>query len=139
MPILKKYTIIFLVLLFFIQCSNENQYLVEKGKVGYLDRETSIQELTSIFAKDSLVTSLSSENNENILFSVNNDEYIVYSKEGKKLLEIVPANLNDSLSKIKSIPLNLNKFITHLKTLTIITYKNQKFDISLQFIMILNN
>ena len=58
MSILKKCTIIFLVLLFFIQCAKENQYLVEKGKVGYLDRETSIQELTSIFEKDSLVSSL---------------------------------------------------------------------------------
>jgi hypothetical protein len=114
MSIFKKGTIILLVLLFFIQCAKENQYLVQKGKVGYLDRETSIQDLSSIFAKDSLVSSLSSEDNENenMLFSVNNDEYIVYSKEGKKLLEIVPAKLNDSLSKIKSIQI----FDSHFKT-----------------------
>ncbi len=114
MPIFKKITIIFFVSLFFIQCAKENQYLVEKGKVGLLDKETSIQELTSIFVKDSIVSSLSVNSNEqgNKLFSVDNDEYIVYSKKGKKLLEIVPAEINDSLSKIKSIQI----FDSHFKT-----------------------
>ena len=114
MPFLKKIITIIFVSLFFIQCARENQYLVEKGKVGYLDKETSIQDLASIFVKDSIVSSLStnSDEHENNLFSVDNDEYTVYSKKGKKLLEIVPAELNDSLSKIKSIQI----FDSHFKT-----------------------
>ncbi len=114
MPILKKIIIIFFVSLIFIQCAKENQYLIEKGKVGYLDRETSIQDLTSIFIKDSIVSNLSSDNSESEkqLFTVANNEYIVYSKKGKKLLEIVPAEINDSLSKIKSIQI----FDSHFKT-----------------------
>ena len=114
MPFLKKVTIIFFVSLFFIQCSRENKFLVEKGKVGYLNKETSVQDLASIFVKDSIVSSLAtnSDERENNLFSVNNDEFTVYSKKGKKLLEIVPAELNDSLSKIKSIQI----FDSHFKT-----------------------
>lgn len=105
MLILKKIIFIVLVSFLFVQCAKENQYLIEKGKVGYLTKETTILELNSIFKKDSIVSNLTINNlnNEDKLFSLDDDEYEVFSFMGDKLLEIAPANQNDSLSKIKSI------------------------------------
>ena len=109
----KRIFIVFIALLF-VQCAKENQYLIEKGKVGYLTKDTKIIDLNSIFENDSIVTSLSAfrpEKKEK-LFSVDDDQYMIYSKNGEKLLEIAPSSSNDSLSKIKSIQI----FDTHYKT-----------------------
>mgnify|MGYP002629534123 CR=1 FL=1 len=105
MPILKRIIFIVLVSFLFIQCARENQYLIEKGKVGYLTKETTIRELNSIFEKDSIVSNLVLNNlkSEDRLYSLDDDEYEIFSSKGDKLLEIAPANQNDSLSKIKSI------------------------------------
>lgn len=105
MSIIKKLSYIFLGLFLFIQCTKENQYLIEKGKVGYLTKETTVLELNSIFKQDSIVSRLALNNpdNKDKLFSLDDDEYEVFSVSGEKLLEISPAKQNDSLSKIKSI------------------------------------
>jgi hypothetical protein len=105
MSTIKK--IIYLVLGSFliVQCAKENQYLIEKGKVGYLTKETTILELNSIFKKDSIISNLASNDsvNTNRIFSLGDDEYQIYSKEGKKMLVISPTQQHDSLSKIKNI------------------------------------
>ena len=105
MSIIKKIVYLVLVSFLFVQCSKENQYIIEKGKVGYLTKETTVLELSSIFKKDSIVSNLALNDTENKdkLFSLDNDEYVIFSKKNKKLLEIAPTNQNDSLSKIKSI------------------------------------
>ncbi|MFA5298438.1 MAG: hypothetical protein WC389_09580 [Lutibacter sp.] len=101
----KKTIYIFLVSFLLIQCAEKNnQFLIEKGKVGALNEGTAILDLNSIFAKDSIVAILYANKEINKkLFSVENDEYLIYSKKGKKLLEIVPTKLNDPSSGIKSI------------------------------------
>ncbi len=126
MSIFKKITIIFLVSFLYVQCAKENQFLIEKGKVGYLNKETVIQDLNSIFKNDSIVANLTSDSTENEyqLFSVANDEYVVYSKKGKKLLEIVPTKLNDSLSKIKSIQIFDSNFKTEKGISLLSTFKD---------------
>ncbi len=126
MSLLKKITIVLLVLFLFIACAKENQYLVEKGKVGYLNTETVMQDLTSIFANDSIVSNLSKDSaeNENLLFYTAKDEYIIYSKKGKKLLEIIPNMLNDSMSKIKSIQIFDSKFKTDKGISLLSTFKD---------------
>jgi len=105
MSIIKKIVYLVLVSFLFVQCSKENQYLIKKGRVGYLTKETTVLELSSIFKEDSIVSNLSLNNSDNKdkLFSLNNDEYEIFSVKGDKLLEIAPTNKNDSLSKIKSI------------------------------------
>jgi len=105
MSIIKKIVYLVLVSFIFVQCTEENQYLIEKGKVGYLTKETTVLELSSIFKKDSIVSNLALNNpdNKDKLFSLDNDEYEIFSVKGGKLLEIAPTNQNDSLSKIKSI------------------------------------
>ncbi|WP_457616832.1 hypothetical protein [Lutibacter sp.] len=110
----KKITYLLLLSLAFTQCSKERKFLIEKGNVGYLNKETTIQDLYTIFKKDSIATHLTSENVDvkNKLFSVGNDEYEVFLKNGKKLLEIVPIKQNDSLSKIKSVQIFDPRFKT---------------------------
>ncbi|MFK5958489.1 MAG: hypothetical protein QM495_06395 [Lutibacter sp.] len=113
MSILKKIISIVLVSFLFVQCAKENQYLIEKGKVGFLTKETTILDLNSIFKTDSIVsnTSLNTVAEEK-LFSISNDEYEIFTFDGKKLLEIAPTNQNDSLSKIKSIQIFDSNYIT---------------------------
>ncbi|NLP58472.1 hypothetical protein HGB55_09780 [Lutibacter sp. B1] len=121
-----KKTGIFLVLVLFIQCAKDDQYLIEKGKVGYLNKETKVIELRKIFEKDSLVSYLSSDNpvKDEKLFSIANDEYILYSKGGKKILEIEPTNMNDSLSKIKSIQIFDSNYKTDKGLSLLSTFKD---------------
>ncbi|MDD3723226.1 MAG: hypothetical protein PHW92_12235 [Lutibacter sp.] len=112
MSFLKK--IIFLFLVLFIQCSTKNnQFLIEKERVGSLTKATTIKDLNSIFEKDSIVAILYADKEiDKKLFSVENDEYLIYSKEGKLLLEIVPTTLNDPSSGIKSIQIFDNNYKT---------------------------
>jgi len=105
MSILKKIIYLLLVSFLFIQCAKENKFLIEKGKVGYLTKETTVLELNKIFKQDSIVSNLLVDKleNEDKLFSLGDDDYKIFSSEGEKLLEISPTKQNDSLSKIKSI------------------------------------
>jgi len=114
MDIFKKIVYFLLLLFLFIQCSNENKYLIEKGKVGLLSTKTTIIEMESIFANDSIVRNLSElKGSEDESFFNNNDEYEIYSKKGLKLLEIVPVQQNDSTSKLKSIQIFDSNFRTN--------------------------
>jgi len=104
MKIIQKFTYLTLLSLLFIQCSNEGSYIIEKGKVGMLSRNTEIKDLKSIFEKDSIISLISLvEEEEKESFFNDNDEYEIFSKEGSKLLAIVPVEQKDSTSKLKSI------------------------------------
>lgn len=106
MLINKKYLILILVFsIVFIQCSQKNNFIIEKDKVGPLTNEITISDLSIIFKNDSVVSNLYdsiSENSQSV-FSNEDDEYIIYSKKGDKLLEIAPEKLNNPTSKIKSV------------------------------------
>lgn len=114
MTFFKKITYLFLVSFLLIQCSKKNdQFLIEKGRVGQLTKTTTIKDLSSIFAKDSIVVNLYADKEiDKKIFSVENDEYLIYAKTGKLLLEIVPTNLNDLSSGIKSIQIFDDKYKT---------------------------
>ncbi len=100
----KKVFYLLLISFLFVQCSNENKFLIEKGKVGLLSSKTTINDIESIFLKDSIVKNLSELNeSDDESFFKKNDEYEIYSKDGKKLLEIVPLQQNDASSKLRSI------------------------------------
>lgn len=110
---LKKIAVLLVVTFLFIQCSSENEFIIEKNRVGLLTKETAIFELKSIFEKDSMVTQFSNDKEANEFFFSESDQYDIYSKDGKKLLEIVPMQLNDSTSKIKSIQIFSEKYKTN--------------------------
>lgn len=113
MSLLKYATYIILVSFLLIQCGKNDQFIIEKGKVGVLTKKTTIKDLKLIFAKDSIVAVLYADKEiDKKLFSVENDDYLIYSKMGKKLLEIEPTDLNDPSSRIKSIQIFDNSYKT---------------------------
>ena len=113
MSFFKKIIYLFLVSILIIQCAKKDQFLIEKGKVGPLTKETQIKNLSTIFSKDSIVANLYADKEiDKRLFTVENDVYLIYTKKGKLLLEIVPTNLNDKSSGIKSIQIFDNSYKT---------------------------
>lgn len=112
MSILKKTILLFFTVFLFIQCSNESNFLIEKGAVGNINKETKVLDLKSLFKKDSLVSNISTNDTIQKLFSATNDQYEVFKHDGNKMLEITPMNESDSLSKIKSIQIFDPNFIT---------------------------
>ncbi len=105
MSFFKKIIPVIIIAIMVSQCSKRNEFVIKKGAVGNLDKETVMLDLLEIFENDSLVSGVERNDLEqnSTSFVSTSGEYIVFSKTGKKMLEIVPANLNDSLSKIKSI------------------------------------
>lgn len=114
MSLFKKITVVVGCLFIFSQCSNDNNYLVEKGKVGGITAETSIDDLEVIFKGDSIVSKLNNEIVEEgeKLYSVNDDDFFIFSKEGDKMLEVSFEVADDSIKKIKSVQLFNSKFVT---------------------------
>lgn len=113
MSFFKKIIYVLIVSFLFIQCAKKNNFLIEKGQVGPLTEKTTINDLSSIFAKDSIVAILYEDKEiDKRLFSVENDEYLIFSKRGKLLLEIVPTDLNDKSSGIKSVQIFDNNYKT---------------------------
>ena len=134
MAIIKKITVLFFVSFLFIQCSKDNEFVVEKGKVGFLTQETTVKELISIFKNDSIVTQLSKDNTseQNFIFT-DADLYEIYSKSGEKLLEITPTQVNDSTSKIKSIQIfNSNYKNISSSIIIIVVVKNRLTPLSIE-------
>jgi hypothetical protein len=79
--------------------------------VGYLNSTTLINELPDIFKNDSIVSNLSEGALGDNYFQ-DDDEYLIYSKNGKHLLTIVPKEQLDSTSTIKSIQIFDDRFQT---------------------------
>lgn len=132
MNIFKKIVVLLIVGFVFIQCSNENKYIIEKGKVGLLTKQTTIKDLKTIFEQDSIVSQFSenilkkNEGEEDSFFGSSSDEYEVYTKDGQKLLEIVPVNQNDSTSKLKSIQIFNSEYKTAKGIGLLSTFKDIK-------------
>ncbi len=111
---MKKYSLLFLFLMLLsllISCSNSQKFAIEKGKVGHLTTKTTIKELSEIFKNDSIVSNLSEGALGDNYFQ-DDDEYLIYNKEGKHLLTIVPKEQLDSTSTIKSIQIFDDRFKT---------------------------
>ena len=102
------------VILVFTQCSRENKFLIKKNRVGLISNTDIIGEIESIFKNDSIAKFLS----EGALGGVDtkylqeDDEYKIYSKEGKHLMTVVPKEQLDSSSTIKYIEIMDPEFIT---------------------------
>ncbi|SFU32404.1 hypothetical protein SAMN05216480_101733 [Pustulibacterium marinum] len=105
-PILKHSYL--LILLFYISCDSEaeKQYLVTNNSVGPISRETTIQNLESLFPEDSIAESAY----EGELRYASTQHINIYSKNGEQLLDITPNQ--DSLHTIASIQILNEKYHT---------------------------
>lgn len=129
----KIYLAVILVSLFFVQCTNENAFLIKKNNVGLISSTDKVSDIEIIFANDSVVSHL----NEGALgdgeskFSGNNDEYLIYSKEGIHLLTLVPKTSQDSSSTIKYVDVFDTRFMTDKK----LSLKSEFKDVNMNYMI----
>ncbi len=110
-----QFTLLISLTFFLVSCGNSNKFKIMKGKVGYLNTTTTIQQLEKIFEKDSIVKNLSEGSLGDNYFQ-DDDEYLIYEKGGKHLLTITPKEQLDSTSTIKSIQIFDARFKTEKGT-----------------------
>lgn len=111
---LKTISTLLLITFLFSQCTNENAFLIEKNRVGLISSTDKVSDIEMIFENDSVVSHLSEGalGDGESKFKGDNDEYLIYSKEGKHLLTLVPKISQDSSSTIKYVDVFDNKFKT---------------------------
>ena len=109
MSIFKKILLIVLIIAF-VQCSNDDKYLIAKNQVGYLTNETTLNVIGDLYQDDSLVN-LNIDTTQTVLAN-SNRELIVYARGGQKMLEIIPEDGNDENSKIRSVQIFDKNFHT---------------------------
>jgi len=105
---MKKITLLLLFSVVFIQCKKENNFTIDKNQLGKLTSITQVNELTHIFAKDSLASNLGEGDFANAEY----DEYLVYGKGGKHMLTIIPKEQHDSTATIESIQIFDDRYTT---------------------------
>jgi len=118
--ILKTIVILFISVLF-AQCT-DTTFLIEKNRVGKVSNKNVISDIETLFANDSVVKHLSegAMGGEDTKYLQDEDEYLIYSKDGKHLLTIVPSVQHDSTSKIKYVEVIDSQFKTQ-KNLSLLT------------------
>ena len=97
--------------LLIVSCGDGGKFNIQKGKVGHLTIKTTIQELATIFEKDSIVKNLSEGALGDNYFQ-DDDEYLIFEKGGKHILTIIPKEQLDSTSTIKSIEVHDIRYST---------------------------
>lgn len=103
-----KKILIIVISFFLISCqTTDDQHLITSESVGLISKSTTVNELSKLYPNDSL-DKLQLDNN---LSSIKT-KYVLYSKEGDKLLELEPESSADT-SKIAQIEVISPKFKTN--------------------------
>ena len=109
---MKKIFTLLLVVTLAVSC-NSKETTIDLNQVGPITNTTNVQQLSSLFKNDSIVSRLSEGDLGNMNdYVLDNDTYLIYQKGGKLLLSITPKNPLDSLSKIKSITVFSDEYKT---------------------------
>ena len=96
---------------FFAKCSDNSKFEINKGKVGQITTETTVKDLEALFVNDSIVKILSEGAKGNRHFQ-DDDEYLIYDKEGKHLLTITPKEQLDETSTLKCVEIFDDRYKT---------------------------
>ncbi|MDX1327785.1 MAG: hypothetical protein R3299_08750 [Arenibacter sp.] len=91
--------------LFFIQCNTNNDFLITKNQAGKLEKTSTVDQLETIFASDSIVRDTTFTN---IGPRVNKID--IFEKGGTHLMTLTPTN--DSIPKIGIIRVYDPRFVT---------------------------
>ncbi|WGK63668.1 hypothetical protein [Croceiramulus getboli] len=92
---LKKALLILSLSTLLFSCSQENNFLITDSQVGPLSKDTPVNEIESLFAKDSIVKNDTPQD-----YISAGDEIQVFDKQGKRLMALSPNDANDPESKI---------------------------------------
>lgn len=119
-----------IVILVFTQCS-KNEFLIEKNRVGLLSNSDEVGTIESVFVNDSVVKLLSegAMGGSDTRYIQEDDEYKIFSKEGKHLMTVVPKEQLDSSSTIKYVEI----FDVQFKTEKGLTLNSPFKDINLNY------
>lgn len=111
---LKLTSFLIILSLAFVQCTKEDPFLIQKNSVGKISNSDLVADIEAIFASDSIVKHLSEGalGDGDNKFNKDNDEYLIYSNEGKHLLTLVPKTPQDSTSTIKYVEIMNTQFKT---------------------------
>ena len=104
---MKKHLLISLV--FFIVGCSSNEYKIEKGKVGKLNKEIKVQQLDSIYKNDSIVKRIGEGD---YMFS-GDDKYLIFDTKKNHLLTLTPRNQHDNKETIETIEIVSDLFNTY--------------------------
>lgn len=104
---MKKIIFAFAFSLLFINCQNENPYLIKKNRLGNLESNTTLNEVESLFPNDSVVRT-----NLNYRFKTQKQDVEIYNKNGDLIAVLEPRNNADSTSTFKQARLLGNVFKT---------------------------
>jgi len=106
---LKKSIFLGIIIACLASCAKkEDPFLIQKDQIGKLTKETTVQQLDSIYANDSLVKRIG----EGDYVQASEDKYLIYEKGGKHLLTLTPRQQHDVNEKIKTIQIYDPRFKT---------------------------
>lgn len=118
-----KNLLMFSILFSLIACNNvDKKFLITNQSVGVLQKNTPIQNLDSIYAKDSLVNTTF----EGELRYASTERIVIFEKGGKELLEITPVLNTNNEKIVESVQILDPRFTTEKGVSLSSTYKDIK-------------
>ncbi|ATA76259.1 hypothetical protein [Capnocytophaga canimorsus] len=100
----------------------DTKFEITNDKVGLLHKNTKIEQLDSIFVKDSIASSAF----EGELRYASNERIILFEKGGKQLLEITPGINSENTKVVESVLVLDNRYTTDKGISLQSTYKDIK-------------
>ncbi|MFD0963399.1 hypothetical protein [Pseudofulvibacter geojedonensis] len=105
---MKKLFILTLSSLTFIQCAKKTDpFLIQKDKIGVLERNYTVKQIDSVFANDSIVKRVAGDE-----FAGSSTDIEIYEKGGKHLLSLSPSETLDDNATINIVTINDDRFKT---------------------------
>lgn len=105
---MKKIILIAIASIGFIQCGKKaDPFLIQKNKIGVLERAYTVKQIDSVFTNDSIVKRVAGDE-----FAGSSTDIEVFEKGGKHLLSLSPSESLDTNSKINIVTINDERFKT---------------------------
>ncbi|NQY29865.1 MAG: hypothetical protein HRT69_10375 [Flavobacteriaceae bacterium] len=119
---MKKTLLITLSSIVFMQCAKkEDPFLIQKDKIGVLQKEFTIKQIDSVFANDSIVKHVNGDE-----FTGNYTDIEVYEKGGAHLLSLSPSESLDKNATINIVTLRDSRYKTDKNISLNSTFKDFK-------------
>lgn len=103
------------VILLFVQCAQEEDFVIRKKELGEIDNNTTVSDLDRIFATDSVEKY---PDGEELI-----REYRVFDEAGEPSLVFVPLIENDSMKSLELVKIYSSQYVTEKGISTASTFK----------------